>query len=66
MPLFYSQLTQYIMRLPLPFPLCLLVSFRIHMDETSAVLSTNSAFYAAFTAKVWHVCMAGTAMYAKL
>lgn len=26
--------------------------FRIHMDETSAVLSTNSAFYAAFTAKV--------------
>ncbi|CAB1116284.1 unnamed protein product [Ectocarpus sp. CCAP 1310/34] len=25
--------------------------YRIHMDETSAVLSTNSAFYAAFTAK---------------
>lgn len=25
---------------------------RMHMDETSAVLSTNSAFYAAFTAKV--------------
>lgn len=34
------------------------------MDETSAVLSTNSAFYAAFTAKVWHnPYMAGTTMY---